>query len=743
MEKKYRDGQNLGIRLGKWSQFKNGYLHVLDLDIRIDGKADEAFDKLESLFAGVDIWGFPRVQSGSGGKSFHIYLITSSPFPSKKLSHSDSKFTGKDGKDHWEWEIELFGTGKQVAIPPSVHPDTGDTYKWAIDWHDDCVIDRDHIESLFFRDDGYDEHRDAEDLEPLGLDIDEIESDLEMIQHWADDHTTWRNVGMALKHELGDEGWPVFDKWSRNGSGYDRRNNLVQWKAFKNDRGNPITMRTVKHAANEAHWEVEYETIADDFDDLEPEFDWNECLDDFEDLEDITSELWESCLKDFDDLDPDTLPVRKELKGIPANLLQVPGKLQMVVDLYNKTATKPQPQFAVQTALALGSVVCGRFYRTDYNNYSSLYLINVAGTGSGKEHSYRVIERVLEAAGREEFVGPRSYTSDSGVLFTLKDRPKHLTVIDEFGRYLSSNRRSGNSNAEDVQTAFMEMFSRVDGTYYGKGYSTKGMTAEQKEALKNAKVKNPSLTILGMTTPESLYSSLNGEDIASGFLNRLLMVESPISLQLSSRNRPGIRVPERLSKWVQMHSYNCADDDADVLGLMEGTNTTFEPVVIPFTAEAAEATFEMEKDIVKKQQKLKEIGMEAVLSRTREIAMRLSLIVALSCDHKKVELSDFEWAREYVTFYQMQMVGKLETDLGKSDDERIADKVFEIIKSYGDQGATYRHILMRCRSLQKLKPREKEDVLSRIKSDYDVTLRKIQGTRGPPTLKYVAKQARK
>ena len=70
---------------------------------------------------------------------------------------------------------------------------------------------------------------------------------------------------------------------------------------------------------------------------------------------------------------------------IPKHLLSIPGKLQHVVDYYNATAIMPQPQFAVQTALAIGSVVLGRNYTTDQNNYTSLYFVCVGETGFGKD----------------------------------------------------------------------------------------------------------------------------------------------------------------------------------------------------------------------------------------------------------------------------------------------------------------------------------------------------------------------
>jgi hypothetical protein len=48
------------------------------------------------------------------------------------------------------------------------------------------------------------------------------------------------------------------------------------------------------------------------------------------------------------------------LDTVPEHLLSVPGILQDVVNYYTTTAIKPQPQFAVQAAIAFGSVAMGR-----------------------------------------------------------------------------------------------------------------------------------------------------------------------------------------------------------------------------------------------------------------------------------------------------------------------------------------------------------------------------------------------
>ena len=109
----YRDGYNLGVRLGGPSEVGGGYLHAIDIDIRFTDLADEAWARLRDMLPGIDLDALPCVASGSGGESRHLYFITDRPFLSKKFAVSDGKHRGADGKWHYDWELELYGTGKQ------------------------------------------------------------------------------------------------------------------------------------------------------------------------------------------------------------------------------------------------------------------------------------------------------------------------------------------------------------------------------------------------------------------------------------------------------------------------------------------------------------------------------------------------------------------------------------------------------------------------------------------------------
>jgi putative DNA primase/helicase len=62
----------------------------------------------------------------------------------------------------------------------------------------------------------------------------------------------WVRVGMALKAELGEEGFVMFDEWSKTGQSYQANAARDAWRSFK--ASGPVTIATLFHLAQEAGW---------------------------------------------------------------------------------------------------------------------------------------------------------------------------------------------------------------------------------------------------------------------------------------------------------------------------------------------------------------------------------------------------------------------------------------------------------------------------------------------------------
>ncbi|MFO1413362.1 MAG: bifunctional DNA primase/polymerase [Burkholderiales bacterium] len=134
----YRPGFNVGFRAGSWSVVDNGEICVLDIDVRGGARFEQ-----EALAAARVLMGphfEPTVRTGSGF-GLHQYLRfpigASPPTAATLLRQADVWVTGdgalrppmsRDARP--AWQIELLSTGKNVVLPPSIHPDTLQPYVW-------------------------------------------------------------------------------------------------------------------------------------------------------------------------------------------------------------------------------------------------------------------------------------------------------------------------------------------------------------------------------------------------------------------------------------------------------------------------------------------------------------------------------------------------------------------------------------------------------------------------------------
>lgn len=427
------------------------------------------------------------------------------------------------------------------------------------------------------------------------------------------------------------------------------------------------------------------------------------------------------------------VPRREEPTGsIPRHLLTVPGVLGEVVTYAARTAIKPQPQFDVQAALALGSVLMGRRFITSNRNMSSLYFLNVAKTGAGKEHANTVVENVLEAADLIDLRGPNGYTSASGVLSTLKDKPCHLTVIDEFGSYLQSAAAKGNQHRADAMVMLMEAFGRQTKTLRNMGYASATLNETQKKAMR-VQIKCPSITLIGMTTPQTFYDAIGSKDMASGFLNRLLIVES---------NRPRevgqvperIEVPEIVVAWAKATASASAEGAGNLTD--QGHEFPPEPVFVPFSARAHDLFSDYERTIIDRQNAMENASLEDMMNRSREIAMRLSLIVAHSMGEGEISEVAAQWAIDYVDFYLRQTLEAMSVNISEGGTDELRKKTAEAIKSAGSAGLKISELIKIVPKLGNLKKHERDGLLSMVCEDFPVEklVQTPEGGKGRPAI---------
>ncbi len=339
----------------------------------------------------------------------------------------------------------------------------------------------------------------------------------------------------------------------------------------------------------------------------------------------------------------------------------VPGVLHHVSDHFNVLTDGRQPDWAEMCALAVGSVVCARHYCTEWTlpNFTSLAFAAIGGTGTGKESVTRTISAHLEAADQQRLLGGSGWTSPGAMFSQLLWSSSSITQIDEFGQYLGSSRDKGNSARGQAVTLFMQAFGRLDGVLMPEHYST--MSGQKVDDMDERCIYCPGLTAVFTGTPIEYYAALSERDVANGFLNRILVVEGkPERLGLSFDAQRPEPNPEVVN-WIREMRKPAAGELAAVRPT---------PRRIPFSDTAKEAFVDYANDLGADGNELDEL-----LSREVEIAMRISLILALSRGASEISGEDASWSKSFCRRHMKRMVLGVKRNIGKGRIDDLEERV--------------------------------------------------------------------
>ncbi|NLA68296.1 MAG: DUF3987 domain-containing protein [Gammaproteobacteria bacterium] len=503
----------------------------------------------------------------------------------------------------------------------------------------------------------------------------------------ASEYHVWISVGQALHSTEAPEAFEIWDTWSQGAVNYDGSTTA---KCRTLNAGGPLHVQSIFVCERNAGWDDAAPMAATPAENI--------------------------------------VPYRPAETTTPNHLLRIPGALGTFVDLCNRTAPKPQPQFAVQAALAFASIVMGRRYRTTMDNWTAMYFVNVGKSASGKEHARTVLYAALAEAGLGALIGPSGYTSDAAVFSSLHHQPAQLTIIDELGALLGNSKAQGNYHKRGALDSLTSLWGLFGSSLYPQGYSTMSLRPEQRAEMASRVVHRPSLTLLGMTTPKTFYESLTEAAIEGGFLNRLLIVESSIGRQLSRECDP-LEVPDSLTEWCRAVREG---QGGNLSGLDMPADSIPVPRVVDFTPEAKALFRAFEVECNDLMDALEGEALGEMYGRSREKALRIALMLAVSDNVALpfIRKEHAEWAIDYVRHYTGQTVEAIRTHMTGSLFGQWRAATVEAIRRAGDHGLTMRELCRNSRTFAGLDPRQRDQVLKALADEGLIARRDSKGPSG-------------
>lgn len=191
---------------------------------------------LDELFAAPDA---VQISSGRTNRGKLLYAL-SEPLASKKVAKDENK------KDALDFRCATAaGFTAQDVLPPSIHPDTGNPYRWV---YDDMIVDWRSLPMIpeVLHTIWLSELATSADLTVVpdkGAEVHELR---ELLTHHdpSMSREEWVRVGMAIHHETDGsaEGLAIWDHWSAGSNKYVGVGDLQNcWRSF-HDTPNAVTV---------------------------------------------------------------------------------------------------------------------------------------------------------------------------------------------------------------------------------------------------------------------------------------------------------------------------------------------------------------------------------------------------------------------------------------------------------------------------------------------------------------------
>ncbi|MBF0424145.1 MAG: PriCT-2 domain-containing protein, partial [Magnetococcales bacterium] len=521
----------------------------------------------------------------------------------------------------------------------------------------------------------------------------------------------WVRIGMAIKGALGEAGASLFADWSASSA-----KNIPEttWRTWGSFHPTVIGAGTIYHLAQRHGWKPDSALTLNPANQLHGPHPAEELLQKVQQpLPSVAKEL--PILPGGDKFDP----------------CDVEGILKELLDFMISTATQPQPILAVGNALCALGALMGHRFRSETNLRTNLYIVGVAESGSGKNHSREVINQIFHEAGLAGYLGGNRIASGAGLLTALHRHPPILFQQDEFGMFLqaAADRKRSPRYLTEILDLMTEIHSAAGTVFLGPEYGGIKETKDRKDIIQ------PCLCIYGTTTPVLFWSALKSANVADGSLARFLILKTREDYPERNRSKASRNTPSSLITSLKALSESGGKGKGNLEGITNNGTTTLHPSVVPMSPEAVVLFEELNVIVTGQLRRSKGSPYSSILARVWEHAAKVALIRAVAADPSRpiIRGSDALWAIALVRYSVNSMIQDVEYHVADNLIEQNHKRVLEIIRAAGRQGISKTSLGDKTRFLTR---RERNEILAELEDDGIIKAVQIQSRGDKPVAVY-------
>lgn len=652
--------------------------------------------------------------------------------------------------------VELLLHGTQSVLPPTIHPDTNAPYTWLTDEsladyapEDLPILDRKAFDALDIklaqiglvrqaprrvRDAEYERPAATDhDLEkPHGRSVNDRAMETDAIDQW------WPALDLPKSRQRGVGAWEAVPFWRTSNSGravQERNPNLKIVPTgivdFGADRS--YTPIDVVMAARDCSYPAATEWLADY---IRAEELAAVSLDrksapgpDTEAPQTspaVNGHAWAATpvfagkrsfhaitpIREPSDADWEAM-VPKEPPSFPIQDMAVcEGLLGEVAEHIEQASATATEAGALAVALPLLGAAFGQAYATPTNLRTNVYTVSLGGSGTGKTSLVAPAKEVIVQSGLSQIMGDDRFASGSGLLTMLRQGPRRVCFLDEFGHMLQQIGSPGaGAHYKQIVTEFTSLYSAANTIFAGIAYADG----------RDNTISEPHLCLFGMATPDQFWRAFGSASLEDGSIARYLVFPLGKTAPKDMDTSHADAVAESL-RYVQ----------GVISGRIAGNLGTPRALTVPLNEYAERARADLkdkESAFALYAEKNAVRGGSAILRRVTENALKIALISAVGRkpDTPEIDQRDMEIGHALAWWSANTMISNIASHIADNQLERDVNDVERFIAEAGGQGRSKEQITRRFRRLRK---RDLQEVLEALEEQGSITIERVAGPMG-------------
>lgn len=364
------------------------------------------------------------------------------------------------------------------------------------------------------------------------------------------------------------------------------------------------------------------------------------------------------------------------IESLPDGLLKDIARYSLTTSFY------ALPEASICGALSFLSGVAGRAYMTPTNSGLNLWTILVGDTSCGKDEYQSLIGRLVSCLDKR---GLKTATkllggelvSGPALEQVFTDRKRYISYMPEFGDMFKT--LVSPAAPDHIRTLNRGLLNSYNAA--GLHGSLRARRKAQGTEGGVEFVDRPCLVLAGESTPEALYGNMGLRELATGFLQRFILVDVPkSSWSLEENPRNAKAPPKELMDRIEQLVVLCD-------GLEVEQRKGKDHIVVDGSPEALKLLYDYRST---KRREIMEcpdgLARKEVINRAGLKVLRIASILAVSADFHtpRIEIEHARWAIDFVDRMDSQMLERFasgEVGSGQSKQEAEVKKAaLRIIK---------------------------------------------------------------